>query len=59
MYKQDHDIGNILSTMRTLEEEKNKIDAMNPAEKEQYKLNKYKFNRLRLKWIEKTYGEMG
>lgn len=32
---------------------------MNPAEKEHFTLNPFKFNRLRLKWIEKTYGEMG
>jgi histone deacetylase complex regulatory component SIN3 len=59
MYKMDHEIGNILTTMRTLEEEKAKIDAMNPIEREQYKLDPRKFNRLRLRWIEKTYAEMG
>jgi len=59
MYKADHEIGNIFRTMKTLEEEKMKIDAMNPAEKEQYKLCPRKFNYLRLKWIEKTYAEMG
>ena len=59
MYKLDHEIGNIMTTMKTLEEEKAKIDAMAPGEKEVYKLDHHKFNRLRLRWIEKTYGEMG
>lgn len=45
--------------METLEEEKNKIDAMSPEEKDQYKLDPRKFNNLRLRWIQKTYAEMG
>jgi hypothetical protein len=36
MYKADHEIGNIYSTMKTLEEEKVKIDNLAPAEKENY-----------------------
>lgn len=36
MYKADHEIGNIYSTMKTLEEEKLKIDSLNPADKEHY-----------------------
>ena len=59
MYKVDHELGNILTTMKTLEEEKLKIDAMTPQEKEQYKIDPRKFNKLRLKWIEITYGGMG
>jgi len=30
MYKADHEIGNIITTMRTLEEEKKKLDSMTP-----------------------------
>jgi hypothetical protein len=59
MYKADHEIGNIFSTMKTLEEEKLRIDSLNPADREHFKLNPFKFNKLRLKWIEKTYAEMG
>ena len=59
IYKMDHEIGNIETTMRTLEAEKNKIDAMTPADREQYRLDPRKFNRIRLRWIEKTYAEMG
>lgn len=59
MYKADHEIGNIYSTMKTLEEEKMKIDSLHSGEREHYQLNKSKFNKLRLKWIEKTYAEMG
>lgn len=59
MYKADYEIGNIFTTLKTLEEEKLKIDSMNPLERENYKLDERKFNRIRLKWIEKTYAEMG
>lgn len=34
MYKLDSDIWNTFKTMIVLEEEKNKIDTLNPAEKE-------------------------
>jgi hypothetical protein len=34
MYKSDHEVGNILKTMKVLEEEKTKIDAMTQAEKD-------------------------
>ena len=59
MYKVDHEIGNYYKTMKTLEEEKLKLDAMSPSEKENYKLDLRKFNTLRLKWIEKTYADLG
>src|SRR3569833_2234037 len=59
MYKMDHEIENYFKTMKTLEEEKLKLDAMSPQEKEGYKLDARKFNNLRLKWIEKTYAELG
>jgi histone deacetylase complex regulatory component SIN3 len=36
MYKADHEIGNIFSTMKTLEEEKLRIDSLNAADKEHY-----------------------
>jgi histone deacetylase complex regulatory component SIN3 len=59
MFKMDHDIGNYRKTMKVLEEEKNKLDGMTQAEKEAYKLCPRKFNILRLKWIERTYAELG
>lgn len=59
MYKIDNDICNYRKTMKVLEEEKNKLDAMNPNDRDQYKLCPRKFNTLRLKWIEKTYAELG
>ncbi|MFS8159916.1 MAG: hypothetical protein ACMG6E_06845, partial [Candidatus Roizmanbacteria bacterium] len=59
MYKIDNDICNYRKTMRVLEEEKNKLDAMNPGDRDQYKLCPRRFNTLRLKWIERTYAELG
>jgi hypothetical protein len=59
MYKIDNDICNYRKTMKVLEEEKNKLDAMNPADRDSYKLCPRKFNTLRLKWIERTYAELG
>lgn len=59
MYKIDWDIWNIFKTMKVLEEEKNKIDALNLQEKELFKLDNKKFNKLRLKQIEKIYGDLG
>ena len=36
MYKADHEIGNIYSTMKTLEEEKLRIDSLSVADRENY-----------------------
>ena len=59
MYKVDHEIGNYYMTMKILEEEKNILDQLSQPEKEKYVLNKRKFNTLRLKWIERTYADLG
>lgn len=59
MYKVDNEIENNFRTMKLLEKEKAYIDSLPAAEKENYKLDPKKFNSLRLKWIEKTYAEMG
>jgi histone deacetylase complex regulatory component SIN3 len=59
MYKIDNDICNYRKTMKVLEEEKNKLDAMIPGDRDQYKLCPRRFNTLRLKWIERTYAELG
>ena len=59
MYKIDNDICNYRKTMKVLEEEKNKLDAMAPGDRDQYKLCPRRFNTLRLKWIERTYAELG
>lgn len=47
MYKIDFEIGNIFNTLRVLQEEKDQLDRMSQAEKENYKLNEKKFNNLR------------
>ena len=59
MYKMDYENSNIYKTMKVLEEEKNKIDQMSQSEKDQYKLDPRKFNTLRLKQVEKIYGDLG
>lgn len=59
MYKVDHEICNYNKTMKMLEEEKCKLDQMSQQDRDQYKLCPRKFNTLRLKWIEKTYAELG
>ncbi|CDW73125.1 paired amphipathic helix protein sin3a-like [Stylonychia lemnae] len=59
IYKIDFDIGNIYKTMKVLEEEKAKISALNDAEQAEFKLDPRKFNKLRLKQIEKIYGDLG
>lgn len=58
MYKIDHELFNYHKTMKVLEEEKNKLDGMSLAEKENYRLPD-KFNALRLKWIEQIYANLG
>lgn len=59
MYKVDHEIENNFRTMKLLEKEKAYIDSLSAQDKESYKLDLRKFNTLKLKWIEKTYAEMG
>lgn len=59
MYKIDWDIWNIYKTMKALEEEKMKIEALPLPERDQYKLDHKKFSKLRLKQIEKIYGDLG
>ena len=59
MYKVDFDLNNINSTMSLLKEEKDKIEKLTPEEKQEYKLDRKRFNYIRLKQIEKVYGEHG
>lgn len=59
MYKIDWEIWNIYKTMKVLEEEKSTIDSLSNQEKEQFKLDNKKFNKLRLRQIEKIYGDLG
>lgn len=59
MYKVDFEIGNIYSTLKVLEQEKDRLEAMSAAEKENYKLDESKFNYLRNQQISKVYGELG
>lgn len=59
MYKTDFDNANIYRTMKVLEEEKIKIDQMNDQEKVVYRLDPKKFSQIRLKQIEKIYGDLG
>lgn len=59
IYKMDFENGNIYKTLKVLEEEKAIIEKMSQQEKEQYKLEAGKFNKLRLKQIEKIYGDLG
>ena len=59
MYKMDFELGNTFKTMNLLKEEKMKIDQMTQPEKEEYKVDPRKFNKLRLKQIERVYGEHG
>lgn len=59
MYKTDFDNANIQRTMKVLEQEKIKIDQMPIEEKEQYRLDPRKFSQIRLKQIEKIYGDLG
>jgi histone deacetylase complex regulatory component SIN3 len=59
MYKVDFDLNNVHSTMNLLKEEKDKIEKLTPEEKQEYKLDRKRFNYLRLKQIERVYGEHG
>lgn len=49
IYKTDHEISNYEKTMKTLEEEKCKLDAMTPLERESYAICPRRFNTLRLR----------
>jgi histone deacetylase complex regulatory component SIN3 len=59
MYKQDYELGLLHRTMRVLEIETNIIEQMTEQERGQYKLDPQKFNRVRIRTIEKVYGDMG
>lgn len=59
MYKQDYELGLLHRTMRVLEIETNIIEQMTEQERGQYKLDLQKFNRVRIRTIEKVYGDMG
>jgi histone deacetylase complex regulatory component SIN3 len=59
MYKQDYELGLLHRTMRVLEVETNIIEQMTEQERGQYKLDPQKFNRVRIRTIEKVYGDMG
>lgn len=59
MYKMDFEIGNIHKTMNVLEEEKVKIDSLSQSDKDVFKLDEKKFTKLRLRQIEKIYGDLG
>lgn len=60
MYKMDHELGNINTTMQTLQREKAKIENLTEAERGTYVLDlENTFNSLILKNIQRTYAEMG
>mmetsp|Transcript_33824 Transcript_33824/g.32938 ORF Transcript_33824/g.32938 Transcript_33824/m.32938 type:complete len:86 (+) Transcript_33824:1250-1507(+) len=59
MYKVDHEINNYKKTIQILEEEKRTIENLSEEERNRYLINPTKFNTLRLKLIEKSYGNLG
>ncbi len=47
MYKIDFEIGNVLNTLNVLKSEKELLDNMTEGEKNEYKFDERKFNKLR------------
>lgn len=59
MYKADYEIAQFKRAMDVFEQEMHAIEAMTEEEKAAYKIDPYKFNKLRLRQIELVYGELG
>lgn len=59
MYRMDFEIGNLEKTLNILEEEKQKIEALSPEDREKYVLDVKKFTKIRLKYIETVYANLG
>jgi paired amphipathic helix protein Sin3a len=59
MYRIDFEIGNLMKTMQVLNDEKIRISNLSPAELEQFQIDEKKFNKIRLKQIEKMYETLG
>lgn len=59
MYKTDFENACYEKTLKVLEDEKNKLETMTDAEKENYKLDTRKFNQIVLKCIERIYKDLG